>query len=66
MSPNDAAKFDRMATGLFPDEARGCKGFVRHKDLLISPSQLRTHNIPYMQVRAGAILCWVWQALVAL
>ncbi|KAJ9514690.1 hypothetical protein QJQ45_028432 [Haematococcus lacustris] len=49
--PSDSAKFDRMAMGLFPELARSCSAFVRHKDILVSPSLLRTHNIKYLQAK---------------
>lgn len=50
IAPSDQAKFQRMAAGLFPEEARACADFLRHKDILISPSILRTNNIAFMQV----------------
>ncbi len=51
MAPKHKEKFERMAASLFPQQAQTCAAFIRHKDILISPSQLRTYDIPYMQVR---------------
>uniref|UniRef100_A0A7S0S4F7 JmjC domain-containing protein n=1 Tax=Chlamydomonas leiostraca TaxID=1034604 RepID=A0A7S0S4F7_9CHLO len=51
VSPDHKEKFDRMVSGLFPELAKACKGFVRHKDILLSPNVLRTHGIPYMQAK---------------
>lgn len=53
VSPADRAKFERMAVGLFPEEANECSDFMRHKDILISPNLLRTNNIGFTQVRTG-------------
>jgi len=39
-----------MASGLFPEEAKECSDFMRHKDILISPNLLRTNNISFTQV----------------
>ncbi len=52
VSPKHMALFERMARSLFPELAKRCDAFIRHKDLLISPSQLRTYGVPYMMVRA--------------
>lgn len=35
---------------LYPQQHRACHGFIRHKDIMISPSLLRMHNIPFTQV----------------
>lgn len=37
--------------GLFPQDHRVCKAFIRHKDIMLSPSVLRMHGIPYMQAK---------------
>jgi hypothetical protein len=52
VSPKHSDKFERMAAQLFPEAHRTCPAFIRHKDLLISPAQLRTFGIPYMLVSA--------------
>ena len=51
VSPEDRGKFEAMARKEFPELYKNCKGFMRHKDVMFSPSMLRTHNVPYMQVR---------------
>ncbi|KAF5835500.1 JmjC domain, hydroxylase-domain-containing protein [Dunaliella salina] len=51
ISPADQGKMERMAEGLFPEEARECSDFMRHKDILISPNLLRTNNIAYTQAK---------------
>lgn len=39
-----------MAESLFPELYQNCHAFMRHKDILLSPSLLRTYGIEYMQV----------------
>mmetsp|Transcript_19607 Transcript_19607/g.54505 ORF Transcript_19607/g.54505 Transcript_19607/m.54505 type:complete len:625 (-) Transcript_19607:134-2008(-) len=51
VSPDDREKFEAMARKEFPELYKHCKGFLRHKDVMFSPSMLRTHNVPYVQVR---------------
>ena len=51
ISPNDRAKFEAMAAKEFPELYGDCKGFMRHKDVMFSPSMLRTHNVPYVQAK---------------
>ena len=51
MSPNDRAKFENMAGQLYPELARNCKAFLRHKDILISPRVLKAFNVPFQQAR---------------
>ncbi len=55
VSPKHKDKFERMASSLFPQQAQACQAFIRHKDILVSPSQLRAHSVPYMQVSAGLV-----------
>lgn len=47
--PSESEKFDAMARQLFPELAADCSQFLRHKNVLISPSLLRTFNIQYVQ-----------------
>ena len=42
-----------MAKQLFPELARGCRAFLRHKDVLMSPRVLRSYNIQVVQARHG-------------
>eukprot|EP00873_Tetraselmis_striata_P015254 jgi/Tetstr1/435518/TSEL_024422.t1 len=51
ISPVDRPKFEAMARKEFPALYANCKGFMRHKDLMFSPSMLRTHNVPFMQAK---------------
>lgn len=51
VSPADRAKFESMARQEFPELYNNCKGFLRHKDIMFSPSMLRTHNVPYIQAK---------------
>jgi hypothetical protein len=45
--PSESEKFDAMAEQLFPEAAANCSEFLRHKDIMISPSLLKSHNIKY-------------------
>lgn len=45
--PSESEKFDAMAEQLFPEAAANCSEFLRHKDIMISPSLLKAHNIKY-------------------
>jgi hypothetical protein len=45
------------AQSIFPELHRSCKAFMRHKDILLSPSVLRTYGVEYMQVRVCVCVC---------
>lgn len=47
--PSESDKFNEMAKQLFPEAASSCAEFMRHKDIMISPSLLKTYNIKYVQ-----------------
>lgn len=51
VSPAHRKRFERMAATAFPALARDCPAFLRHKDILISPSLLRANSIPYVQAK---------------
>ncbi len=51
MAPSQRAKFERMAQSLYPELHRGCRAFMRHKDVLLSPQMLRTYGVEYTMVR---------------
>ncbi|PSC73626.1 Jumonji domain-containing [Micractinium conductrix] len=54
VAPKDNPKFDAMAEALYPDLYRACHGFMRHKDILISPKVLKAYNVPFVQCRQEA------------
>ena len=35
---------------MFPELHQACPAFIRHKDIMLSPSLLRNNGIPYMEV----------------
>lgn len=45
-----ARRFERMATGLFPNLVKDCPAYLRHKMCLISPNILRQNSIPYNKI----------------
>jgi len=49
--PLHRAKFEAMARKEFPELFSNCKGFLRHKDIMFSPTMLRMHNVPYVQTK---------------
>ena len=56
VSPKDKAKFERLAGTLNPEQLRACKGFLRHKDVLISPTVLKQFDIKYQLVRTPSCM----------
>ena len=54
--PEYARRFERMALGLFPQFAKECPSYLRHKMCMISPNVLRQNSIPYNKVNLGQIL----------
>lgn len=56
--PSSKAKFERLAAAMHPEAFRACKGFLRHKDILISPSILKQYDVSYQMVRSVLVeLC---------
>jgi len=51
VAPSDAPKFDAMTRHLFPEAATACPAFMRHKDVVISPKVLKSHNVPFVQAK---------------
>jgi jumonji domain-containing protein 2 len=45
--PAARARFESAAAAYFPQLARSCPAFLRHKDIMISPTVLRQHGIPF-------------------
>ena len=57
-------RFERMAQGLFPDAARNCANFLRHKTIMVTTTLLHDNNIPYVTV--SFFTCLAWSSFVAL
>ena len=55
ISPAHRARFESLACSYFAELARACPAFLRHKDILISPTLLRQSGIPFTTTvqRAG-------------
>ncbi|KAJ3056230.1 hypothetical protein HK097_007713 [Rhizophlyctis rosea] len=53
--PNQRARFELVARGLFADEAHKCPEFLRHKMSIISPKKLAANHVPVHRLvqRAG-------------
>ena len=51
VKPGDRPKFEAMCKALFPELAKNCKAFMRHKDVLLSPRVLRSFNIEVVTVK---------------
>uniref|UniRef100_A0A1I7ZUP0 [histone H3]-trimethyl-L-lysine(9) demethylase n=1 Tax=Steinernema glaseri TaxID=37863 RepID=A0A1I7ZUP0_9BILA len=47
ISSEYADRFERLANQMFPEQARECSAFMRHKNYQIHPDLLREHNIPF-------------------
>jgi len=52
-------EFRVLFSGLFPDDAKQCSAFLRHKMYLISPRTLRESSIPFFQV-CDSVLHFIW------
>ena len=48
--PAEGWKLERLATAMFPSEARQCPAFLRHKSILLSPQLLKKHGVPFNRV----------------
>lgn len=45
--PKHAKRFEQLAHSCFPEEAKDCKAFLRHKRFCISPKMLKKYGIPF-------------------
>lgn len=45
-----AERFETLANSYFPDLYNECKEYLRHKVVMLSPSKLKEHGIPYRTV----------------
>uniref|UniRef100_A0A5S6QGK0 [histone H3]-trimethyl-L-lysine(9) demethylase n=1 Tax=Trichuris muris TaxID=70415 RepID=A0A5S6QGK0_TRIMR len=58
VSPEYGARFEHLVATMFPQTARACSAFMRHKTIAIAPHILREHDIPYSTVmhKAGEFM----------
>lgn len=49
--PASRKQFEQMAKSIMMGEYQKCKGFLRHKEVLISPSVLKQYHVDYKLVR---------------
>lgn len=52
--PEHSQRLERLAQGFFPDAARDCPAFLRHKMTIISPKILQKYSIPFSKVTQEA------------
>ena len=50
VAPEDRERFEILAQGMVPEMWRACPEFLRHKELLISPTLLEQNGIPFTRV----------------
>jgi len=50
VAPEDRARFEILAQGMVPEMWRHCPEFLRHKELLISPTLLEQNGIPFTRM----------------
>jgi jumonji domain-containing protein 2 len=55
VAPAHRARFESLACSYFAELSRACPAFLRHKDIIISPTLLRQSGIPFTTAvqRAG-------------
>ncbi|CAM9273346.1 unnamed protein product [Lampetra planeri] len=52
--PEHGKRLERLAKGFFPNSAKNCEAFLRHKMTLISPSILKKYGIPFEKITQEA------------
>lgn len=52
--PSARAKFEEVCRNMYPKLYEACPAFLRHKDIMISPSQLRQWGIPFVTAHQQA------------
>lgn len=57
--PKYGYAFERCALKVFPNIAKLCKNFLRHKNTLISPKLLEDHGVPYQKMVCEERECMV-------
>ena len=50
IAPEDRERFEILAQGMVPEMWRACPEFLRHKELLISPTLLEQNGIPFTRM----------------
>ena len=50
IAPEDRERFEILAQGMVPEMWRNCPEFLRHKELLISPTLLEQNGIPFTRM----------------
>ena len=50
VAPEDRERFEILAQGMVPEMWRACPEFLRHKELLISPTLLEQNGIPFTRM----------------
>lgn len=48
--PSNGHRFERLAAGFFPLNSKKCPGFLRHKEVVISPYVLKNNGISFDKV----------------
>ena len=49
--PSARHKFEEVCQNLFPENFEQCPAFLRHKNIMLSPAQLRQWSIPYVTAK---------------
>ena len=50
IAPEDRERFEILAQGMVPEMWRACPEFLRHKELLVSPTLLEQNGIPFTRM----------------
>ncbi|VVC38342.1 JmjC domain,JmjN domain [Cinara cedri] len=50
ISPKDGNRFSRLAKSFYPSDFEECRVYLNHKEVIISPHQLREHGIPFDKI----------------
>lgn len=59
--PRFASRLDTLVRDVYVSHVQKCRNFTRHKEVLIEPSILRAHHIPFSHTRQTAgqyMLLW--------
>ena len=52
-------RFEDFARTLYPNDAKSCSNFLRHKNVMITPKLIRDEGSPIITVRPFCLL-WLW------